>query len=205
MKNKQTGLSILEVMIVVAISSILLIALLRFLVIGYPLSKITYLQQQSTETARLQLKRISKQLREARPADTGAYALVEMSPQRIIFYGDLDRDDVTERIRYELIGTDLVRGIIEPTGDPLAYVVTDEQTVTVARSIRNGESPIFTYYSGDYPADQTALTPADVTEVKYIQFHFLIDVDTSVDPPPIDVRSQVQLRNLKTNLGETVE
>lgn len=197
------GLTVIEVIIVVFISSIMLVALLRFLVIGYPLSKITYLQQRSTETARLQLKRMTKILREARPSDTGAYPLVEMSGQRIIFYSDLDRDAVTERVRYELINTDLVRGLTEPTGNPLSYDVANNEKVTIiARHVVNDAADIFIYYNGNYPADQTPLTPVDLTEVKYVQYRLLIDVDSAQDPPPIDVVSQVQLRNLKTNLGE---
>ena len=33
----------------------------------------------------------------------------------------------------------------------------------------------------------------------------MIDADPDVDPPPIEVLSQVQLRNLKVNLGQEVE
>ena len=73
---------------------------------------------------------------------------------------------------------------------------------TVAANIRNGAAPVFTYYDGNYPAVTPPLTPADVTEVKYINFSLIIDVDPAVDPPPVTVASQVQLRNLKTNLGE---
>jgi type II secretory pathway pseudopilin PulG len=201
---RRVGFTIVEVIIVVGISSLLITGLLRLLVIGYPLHKTTYLQQRSTESARLQLERISKSLREARYADTGAYPLVDMNPQRIIFYSDIDADATTERIRYELNGSALERGVTEPSGSPLVYdVVNDEAVTIVASNVRNGEADIFTYYDGNYPADQTPLTPVDLTEVKYIQFYLLIDADEAVDPPPIEVRSQVQLRNLKTNLGET--
>lgn len=184
---------------------IIMVALLRFTATGFSVSRETRLQQQAVEDARIQLERISRAMREARPADTGAYALVDMQPQRIIFYSDVDADEVTERIRYELSGTDLVRGITEPSGTPLSYNVANEQVMAVARGIRNGVDPLFTYYSGDYPDDQTPLSPLDLTEVKYIQFRLLIDVNPDVPPEPIDLRSQVQLRNLKTNLGETTE
>jgi len=200
-----TGFTLIEIMFVSLISGILLAALLRFMVAGYPLYKVTYLQQRSTEDARLQLKRMAKVLREARQGDTGAYPLVTMEPQRIVFYSDIDADDTTERVRFELVGTTLERGVVEPTGDPLTYDDANEVTSIVTSSIRNGTDALFTYYSGDYPADQTPLTPVDLTEVKYIEFHLIIDANPALDPPPIDVISQVQLRNLKTNLGESVE
>ncbi len=203
--SKQAGMTIIEIITVVAIGGILLVALLRFLVAGYPISKITLLQANSNETARIQLRRIARELRELRDADTGAYPLVEMKPQKIIFYADVDGDAATERVRYELTGTDLERGIIDPTGTPLTYNTVNEKKNIVAKSIRNGTTPIFRYYTGDYPTDMTELTPVDVTEVKYIQFLLQIDADINVDPPPIEVKSQVQLRNLKTNLSGTTE
>jgi hypothetical protein len=171
-----------------------------------PAETLARLQQQAVEDARLQLKRISKAIREARPSDTGAYPLVAMDPQRIIFYADVDADPDTEMIRYELQGNDLIRGVTKPVGSPPVYDPdNNEQATVVARSIRNGTEPIFTYYTGDYPADQTPLSPVDLTEVKYIQFYLVVDVNPEVEPGPLEVRSQVQLRNLKTNLGETVD
>lgn len=200
--QKENGLTILEVIVGVALSLILLTALLRFLVVGFPLARVAYVQAHSTETARIQLKRLSKALRELRQSDTGSYALAVADPQRIIFYANVDADALTERVRYELVGTDLQRGIIKPSGDPWLYDPAQETVTTVAAHISNGATPLFTYYSGNYPAETTPLTPADVTEVKYINFSLVIDNDPATDPPPVTVTSQVQLRNLKTNLGE---
>ena len=201
----QKGVTIIEMMIIVSISTIVIMALLRFIVTGNPLSKVAYLQAKSSETARIQLKRIARAIREARESETGAYPLVEMQPQRLVFYADIDGDNVTEKVKYELVGVALVRGVTEPTGDPPVYDPDTENVTAVAKNIVNGTTDVFTYYSGDYPDDTTSLTPMDVTEVKYIQFRLLVDANDEADPPPIDVRSQVQLRNLKTNLGETTE
>jgi hypothetical protein len=204
-RSSQSGLTVVEIVIVVGITVSILMVLVRFLAIGYPLSKTTYLQARSTETARLQLKRIVKMLREARESDTGSYPLAEIGAQKIIFYADVDADDVTERVRLELSGTQLLKGILEPTGDPLEYDVTNETEVVIVANIRNGADPIFTYYSGDYPADVTPLSSSDLGDVKYVGFNIKVDADSAVDPPAVDVQSQVQLRNLKTNLGESVE
>jgi type II secretory pathway component PulJ len=202
MKSREGGLTILEVMLAVTISVIIVTALLRFLVVGFPLSRITYIQESSTETARVQLKRLTRTLRELRQADTGAYALVEAQPQRLIFYANVDNDTATERVRYELVGTNLERGIVNPTGSPPTYNLATESKTTVAASVRNGSEAIFTYYSGTYPSDTTPLSSSDVTKIKYIQFKLLVDVDPAAKPEPVTVLSQVQLRNLKTNLSE---
>lgn len=203
--QEQNGFTIIEVIFVVAITSIIVLTLVRFLVAGYPLSKTTYLQVKATDTARLQLKRLVKMLREARPSDTGSYPLVETKPQKIIFYADVDADMATERIRFELDGTQLVKGVVKPSGDPIEYNLDAETEQVVLNGIQNGADPIFTYYSGDYPADDTPLGIDELSDVKYIEFNLIVDADPAIDPPAADVQSQVQLRNLKTNLGETVE
>lgn len=196
------GLTVIELVVVVGLGSLLLAALLRFLVAGYPLSIITFLQANSNETARVQLKRIAREMRQVRYADTGAYPLVQMLPQKMVFYANIDSDSAIERVRYELSGTNLIRGVLKPSGNPLTYNDQNEVSTIATRSIRNGSDPIFLYYNGNYPVDTTPLNPADVTDVKYVQFRLLIDFDPTKDPDAVEVVSQVQLRNLKTNLGQ---
>jgi hypothetical protein len=86
----------------------------------------------------------------------------------------------------------------------VAYVPADEEVSVVAAGVRNGADPLFVYYTGDYPADMTPLSPDDLTKIKYIELRLLIDTNEEIDPPPIEIVSQVQLRNLKTNLAEEV-
>lgn len=198
MKRQSSGYTLLEMLVVIALTSIILMALMRFLGTSLLVYRSTFLQTLANETARVQLKRMSHILRSARSSDTGAFALVEASPQRIIFYANVDDDNSTERIRYELIGVDLVRGVTEPTGTPVEYDTDGEAVTTLARSIRNDTAPVFSYYTSEYPADTTpSVVIADTT---YIEFSLIIDADPNQDPPPITVQSQVQLRNLKTNL-----
>ena len=141
---------------------------------------------------------MSHELRSAHPSDTGAFPLVEIAAQRLIFYANVDSDAAIERVRYELVGTDLIRGVTQPTGNPIVYDVAGELSSIIARSIRNGTSPVFSYYTSDYPAVVTAA--ADISDATYISFSFTIDADTLQEPSPVVVQSQVQLRNLKANL-----
>lgn len=197
------GFTLIEIILVTFISTLVITALLRFLSIGHPLARTTYLQAQSTETARLQLKRLASALREVRTSDAGAFALVETSPQRIIFYADVDGDPAVERVRYELVGTNLHRGVTDPSGTPVVYDTAQEHDSVVTTFIRNGSEPIFLYYDGSYPANPSPLPGTALADITYMQFRLVIDADPMADPPAVDVISQVQLRNLKTNLGET--
>ncbi len=192
------GYTLIEMLVVVSLTSIILIAIMRFMGAGVASYRATFLQTLANETARVQLKRMSHSIRSAWPSDTGAYPIIEAAPQRLVFYANADDDAETERIRYELVGTNLVRGVTQPVGDPLEYDTDDETVATLARFIRNGQDPVFSYYTSDYPDDTTpAETIADMT---YVSFTLVIDADPDEDPSPITVQSQVQLRNLKTNL-----
>jgi type II secretory pathway pseudopilin PulG len=201
--KKTSGLTLLEVVVGIALSSLLLAALFRFLAVGFPLSRTISKQTQATESARVQLRRLTKALREARSSDQGAYAIASASDDRLIFFANVDGDDATERVRYELIGTELKRGVTKPTGNPLVYDTTTEVVTTVVRSVQNTTEPLFTYYTGTYPTDTTPLNPIDVTQIKYIEFILVIDDDPAADPAALTVTSQVQLRNLKDNLDQT--
>jgi type II secretory pathway pseudopilin PulG len=195
-------MTFIEVMIAVGISSILLLTATRLITGSFTLSRLTFSQTGATETARTQLKRMVTSLRQIRTSDTGAYPLDTITANKIVFYSNVDSDAAIERVRYELIGTNLVRGVTEPTGSPLTYQTSGEKVSTLSTAIRNGNTPVFIYYGGDYPADQTQLLTANVTEVTYIQMHLIIDTDTNKEPGPVDIVSQVQMRNLKDNLDE---
>src|SRR3989344_5286258 len=96
------GYTLIEVLVSISISTIIIVGTVRFMGNALPLYRATFLQTTADETAQLQMKRISNEVREARPSDTGAYPIVQASPQRIIFYTNVDGDAATERVRYEL-------------------------------------------------------------------------------------------------------
>ena len=198
MNGRYSGYTLIEMLIVVSITSIILIAMMRFLGSSLSSYRLVFLQTLANETARVQLARMSHVIRSAHPSDAGSFPIVEASSQRLIFYADADSDDDIERVRYELDGTDLVRGVTQPTGDPIAYDVAEETVATLARSIRNGADPVFLYYTGGFPGD--AAPASTIADISYIQFSFVVDPDPAQDPPPVTVQSQVQLRNLKINL-----
>ncbi len=200
--SKSAGMTFIEVIIAMAITSILLLAATRLITGSYTLSRSTFSQAGATETARTQLKRMVTSLRQIRTSDTGAYPLDTIASNKIVFYSNVDADPAIERVRYEVIGTNLVRGVTEPTGSPIVYQTSGEKVSTLSTGIQNGTTPVFIYYGGNYPVDQTPLLTANITQVTYIQIHLIIDMDTTKEPGPVDIISQVQMRNLKSNLDQ---
>jgi prepilin-type N-terminal cleavage/methylation domain-containing protein len=193
------GFTLVELMVVIAISSILMVGMIRFMAGGLTQYRSTFLQSLADETARVQLKRMSHDIRSAEQSATGAFPIVEASPQRFIYYANTDKATVN-RIRYELVGTDLVRGVTKPSGSPITYNTSTEQVTVIARDVQNGANPVFYYYGSDYPSNGSPVSSGSIADITYVSFTLTIDADTAHDPAAVVLQSQVQLRNLKTNL-----
>lgn len=151
------GFTLIEIIVSIGISSVLLIAIMLLIGTALPVYRSTFLQTSVNETARVQMKRIANEIREARFSDAGEYPIVEATGRKIVFYADIDGDVATERVRYELVGTHLIRGIINPSGSPAVYDEGQETVATVASFVYNGSGPLFTYYGSNYPIDPNPL------------------------------------------------
>lgn len=99
------------------------------------------------------LQSLVKEIRDARQSEDGAYLLDTANDQEIIFYSDYDYDGVVEKIRYSLSGTNLIKGVTRPSGDPLEYLSSNEIVDIISPNIRNGSSPVFYYFDENYPED----------------------------------------------------
>lgn len=207
MKNtrRQTdGLSLIEILVVISLTSILAIA---FLGLQYLLAENRELaigSYYNIEESNSNMNHIVRELRTARLGENGAYTLISAHDNELIFYSDYDFDGVSERIRYTLIDNTLEKGVTEPLGQPAVYDVSTEKVKSVATKISNSDEPMFTYYNGDWPADTTSnplSTPANLSQVKLVRIKIRVDSsdDTKSD---FELESYTQIRMLKNNLGE---
>ena len=152
------------------------------------------------DSLRSVLRQIIGELRSAAPAQTGSYLLGAVATNTITFYSDIDSDGLRERVRYFLSDTDFKKGVIKPTGQPYAYNVANEQIKTVATSVINGTTSIFSFYDSNYSGSGLPLSaPIDISKIR------LVKIDIGVDPNPgrplqaMWISSQAMIRNLKDN------
>ena len=91
------------------------------------------------------------------------------------------------------------KGVIEPAGWPIEYLSQNEEFFIISENIQNEvlEEPLFTYYD----SDNNLLGLQDRME-KTARMHLKVIVNIDPERPPQDFRleSDVQIRNLKTNL-----
>ena len=202
-KQPNNGITLVETVVALGIFVIIVVAWNSIIVQSFRSAEFGRQQQDAIREAQKGIEIMTQELREASTAENGAYALDTADDNQIIFYSDIDKDVYTERVRYWIDGTSLKKGVIEPTGNPLDYNLNNEQIKVISNFVNNGSQPLFTYYNEDYPYDtdnNPLPAPARLIDTKLIHIFLRINIDPSKAPKDFDVESDVQLRNLKTNL-----
>lgn len=203
-KRIATGFTLMEVLVVSAIFAIVTLVVAQYILQGYNVNRFSLEMSDATEYAKKGVEIMIKEIREASYADNGDYPIAQADSQSFTFYSDIDSDSAIEKVRYYLNGTNLIKGVIEPTGGPpVQYLSSDEATSTISQYLRNGADPIFYYYNGDYPQDvinNPLPTPGAANNIRLIRLLLKINIDINRAPDDFSLEQFVNLRNLKDNL-----
>lgn len=89
------------------------------------------------------------------------------------------------------------KGVIEPVGWPVSYPLENEEVSVLSSYVRNS-SPIFRYFDKD--GNEITSSPARPEDTTLMRVNLIINVDPNRPPQNFELESDVQLRNLKTNL-----
>ncbi|TSC96332.1 MAG: Uncharacterized protein Athens101410_46 [Parcubacteria group bacterium Athens1014_10] len=195
------GFTLTEIIIAVSLLTLVVLMVCSFIIQSYRTWDLIQIQGGAQEQIKTELNKITKEMRKAQMAETGAYPIKEASPLSLTFYANIDSDPEIEQIRYFPQGTNLIKGIIKPTGNPPAYS-SEEQIKIIASSVRNDdENPIFSYFDENYTGAEEPLSyPLEINQIRLIKINLIVDVDTEKNPPPYILETEVNLRNLKTNI-----
>jgi prepilin-type N-terminal cleavage/methylation domain-containing protein len=204
-KNSQLkrGFTLIEVLVVGVITGIVGMGVLSLQYIMSESRVSVFRNYINIEEANNNVSIMVREIRNVRPGENGAYPLEKADDQEFIFYSDCDFDGKAERVRYYLDNTQFIKGIIEPVGTPATYPSDQEVLKTLSENIRNGATPIFYYYNGNWPADTVNNpldTPTRLSETKLMNVY--LELNTENDQPDKNyiLESYVQLRTLKDNL-----
>ncbi len=203
LQKKQAGVTLIEIIVSIGIFAIIVVSWNVIVIQNYRTTSFGDDQQSAIREAREAAAIMVREIREMSTAENGAYALEDAQDDEIIFFSDVDSDVLTERIRYFIDGTELKKGVTEPTGDPLEYVTSTESVITIANHLFNQSNNLFTYYDEFYPYSTSTNplpAPARLISTKLIHIQLHVTVDPANAPETFIVESDVQLRNLKTNL-----
>ena len=198
------GFTLIEVIVAVFIFVLVFVGLIALVSNVFVSSgKQSNLLADSDQARKLSFS-IINELRNAAVSSAGAYQLETASEQTLTFYANLDGGTDVERVRYFVQNGALMRGLIKPTGNPLAYNSGNEKITTVQNNLANGGYAVFYYYSGAYTGSQTALIqPVNVTTVKFIKMDLKVYNKGGVtNTNYYSVTASAAIRGLKTNLGD---
>lgn len=198
--KKQEGYTIVELLIAVGILGIIMIPIANLTADYYRTNELIKFQAFMQTEGRNATKQIVDDLRKTNQASNGAYAIDSVSGSSIAFYSNIDADSYFEKVRYFISGTDLKKGVIKPTGNPLVYNPANEIISTLSKNVANGGTALFQYYDGTYNGSGSPLaSPVDVTKIRMVKISLVLDNNLLKGPTSFRTEASVSLRNLKDN------
>lgn len=197
------GFTLIEILIAVAIAGFLGAGVLGLQYILGQNQLVAWRNYLNVEEANTNVTALVREIRTAQVGENGTYPLEEALDQQITFYSDIDFDGVSERVRYFLNGSQFSKGVIDPVGQPATYPAANEKVKVVSENVRNGVTPIFYYYNGDWPADtvNNPLTvPPELSDAKLMRIYLRLNTLDGVPEKDFILESYTQIRMLKENL-----
>lgn len=192
--NTQRGVTILEVYVWVAIFIVAMLAIMSSLLYFYRANSYALEQTTAVTSAQRGLEQIVKTIREGAYSSQGAFPIVSISAHDFIFYADVDNDALIERVHYYMSGTNLMRGVLDPTGNPPDY--TGVETISVVsdyvRNVSDGYAT-FRYYD-ELGAEITNYS--NWNAVRFVKVTLAVNVNVPTLPNPLVLNSSAAIRNL---------
>lgn len=199
----RSGFSLVETLVVVFIASLIIVAVGTFQRDVFILNTAIQGGLASQNDARKIIRPMADEVRSASESNLGAYPLATTASTTFTFYSDIDNDELKERVRYFLDGSDFKKGITKPSGSPLSYAGADEDIIEVVHDVTN--TGIFSYYDSSYDgtASSTPLVqPVTPSAVRLIKIELVVDEDPNRPPAAVTVTTQMSIRNLKDNYDD---
>ncbi len=201
---KNAGFSLIEFIFAVVIAVIVIIVITLF---AKDILTINY-SAQSSMTANLEGRKILSvmvsELRSAIPSALGAYPIESVATSSVVFFADVNSDDVADRVHYYInnVNRSVERGVVLATDAPPGYNLAQETISTLVTDISNGTStPLFDYYNGNYAGTSTPLSmPVNIQLIRLVKMTIKVERDPGRAPDLTTITSQATLRNLKDNI-----
>lgn len=196
MDSGKKGFTLLEVLISISIFTVLLLAINQLFLSLYKQQGVDMAALERIQQAGRVTEVLSRELREANRGENGNFAISIAEDDRLVFFSDLDKDGLAEKIAYFLEGTEMKKTVTEP-GDDRSYAGA-ETTLVVCREIQNGSVPIFTYYDRNYTGSESSMTaPVDVLRVRLVGISLTLNSLGRNSSYPLHTETKIELRNLK--------
>lgn len=187
-------MTILEVYVWVGIFIVAMIAIMSSLLYFYRANSYALEQTTAVTSAQRGLEQIVKTIREGAYSSQGAFPIVSIAAHDFVFYADVDNDALIERVHYYVSGTNLMRGVLDPTGNPPDYTGVETMSV-VSDYVRNVSDGYATFrYYDELGAEITNYT--NWNAVRFVKVTLAVNVNVPTLPNPLVLNSSAAIRNL---------
>jgi prepilin-type N-terminal cleavage/methylation domain-containing protein len=199
--SRTRGFSLVEAIVVIALFTVLLMAITYSVAQIYKLNSATLEQANEIEFARRGLFTWIRDAREMTLGANGAFPLVRAENHRVGFYSDIDKDQSVEYVEYVLATTTIRKFTYEATGTPAVYATTTPARVDILseyiQNIPQGQTT-FRYYND--AGTLIANPQAQISDIRYIRMNVIVNIDPARSPGEFMLQGSAVPRNLKENL-----
>ena len=191
---KTRGMTFIEVLVWISVFTMAMLAIVSTLLSFYKTNRYTIEQADAVTFAQRGLEQIVRTIREGAYSSQGAFPIVSVAANDFVFYADVDSDPLIERVHYYISGTNLMRGILEPTGNPPDYTGAETSAI-IAEYVRNAAQGIslFRYYD---EIGSEITNYANWTAVRFITVNLAVNVNVAALPNQLTLSSSAAIRNL---------
>jgi hypothetical protein len=205
--KKYRGVTFIETVVAIGIFAVVMLGTSVFFARMWEINSFTYEIGIASFVASRGVDEAAQNIRKARPAENGAFAIEYADDDEITFFMDYDYDGVAERIHYFVADEKFQMGVREPdmTVTPVAYAAGDEIVMDAANYIVNEAEgyATFEYYGDDgeiysyADVEESRLTlPIDTGEIKMIKILLFVNPDPVRKPNNVRIQSFIVIRNL---------
>lgn len=189
-------MTLIEAVVWVAVLSFAMLALTTSLLYFYRTNRYVVQEGYTVSTAQHAMDIMVGQLRTAAFSNNGAYPIVSIAPNQIVFYANVaPNDPLIQEVRMFVSGNSIEEGLTEPAGDPLTYSTSTEQVTDLGDYVLNGTLATSTFYY--YDQNGSRITDYSQSQnVRFVTINLIVDVSTSSLPSQLTLISSAALRNL---------
>ncbi len=188
------GFTLIETIVWIAVFIAAMIGIVSTLLYFYRTNAYIIEQANAISSAQRGLEQVVRTVREGAYSSQGAFPIVSIAANDFIFYADIDTDALIERVHYYLSGTNLMRGVVEPTGNPPDYTGAETATI-IADYVRNTAQGITTFKYYDELGNEI-VNYANWTAVRFVKVALAVNVNVEKLPEQLTLDSSAAIRNL---------
>ncbi len=193
-QKRACGFTLIETLVWIAVLVSATLATGSTLLYFYRTNAYAMEQASAVTSAQRGLENMMRTIREGAYSSQGAFPVVSIAAHDFVFYADVDDDTLIERVHYYLSGTNLVRGIVDATGNPPDYT-TAEVASTLTEYVRNTTQGITTFrYYDELGTEITNYT--NWTSVRFVTVTLGVNINLVTLPNQFTLASSAAIRNL---------